>query len=174
MLVDLEFDLEKALQTIHCHREFNNTSCPGEKFELESFKAVIRETAKEHKFDLFKLIPEYLVVQPTSRVWEEIVIHHSACDDTILSDWESIWAYHLKDRGWGAIGYHFGIEKVKDLYVIRQGRSLDKDGVHCRGHNSKAVGIVFVGNFSKYSPTLEQLRLGAKLCLMLFSLGIVK
>lgn len=72
----------------------------------------------------------------------EIIIH---CTGTVPSDKttvESVRAFHMKENGWKDIGYHYLI------YVdgsIHQGRPIDQDGAHCKGHNKNTIGICYVG-----------------------------
>jgi len=69
-------------------------------------------------------------------------------------------------RGWASIGYHFGIELLRDQYEILLGRSLLMDGAHCKekGLNRNGIGICLVGDFDIAPPPEEQLELALKLC----------
>jgi len=78
----------------------------------------------------------------------EIIIH---CADTPPS-WGSnmtpeqqrdeIRRWHVEERGWSDIGYHYVITRNG---VVVQGRSLDKIGAHVKGHNKGTIGICLVG-----------------------------
>ena len=50
--------------------------------------------------------------------------------------------WHVEDRGWSDIGYHYLIDR--DGTVI-EGRSLDRTGAHAKGHNTGSVGIALFG-----------------------------
>lgn len=72
----------------------------------------------------------------------EIIIH---CSSTYARmDWgaEEIRECHVKENGWDDIGYHWVIRRNG---AIEPGRSEYYAGAHCTGHNSKAVGVCFVG-----------------------------
>jgi hypothetical protein len=88
-----------------------------------------------------------------ARPINSIVVHCSA------SDWgscDAIDKWH-KARGWDGIGYHYvitnGVQESCRKYqgsddgVIQEGRGLEKQGAHVRGHNSDSVGICLIGNY---------------------------
>lgn len=72
---------------------------------------------------------------------EYIIIHTAALkgDDY---DIEDIDEWH-RERGWQMVGYHYFI--CKDG-TIQQGRPDDLHGAHCRGMNTKSLGICFQGH----------------------------
>lgn len=117
-----------------------------------------------------------------------IVIHHSLTNDGDTVNWDSIRAFHkswrfggesiseqkareLQIRGlpveapWRDIGYHFGIERVKDDFQIMRGRELNVRGAHVGdGHfNIKSIGICLIGNFDKAEPPERQFVFGQML-----------
>ncbi len=107
------------------------------------------------------------------RVINSIIIH---CSD---SDWGSrdvIDKWH-RERGWSEIGYHYvitnGFLKTGSIYneaddgIIQPGRSLDKAGAHCKGHNADSIGICLIG---KHRFTAKQLfkSLPYLLCFLMF------
>lgn len=98
------------------------------------------------------------------RSWEEIIIHCSASKDTNLENWESLKRYHINDRKWSDIGYHFGIEKIENEYLYLLGRDLNTMGAHCFGQNRNSIGICLVGNYDNNSPSKEQYIILARLC----------
>ena len=82
---------------------------------------------------------------------KKIVIH---CSD---SDWgtrNDIDAWH-KERGWDGIGYHYVITNgvrqscykyiADDDGIIQNGRPIEKQGAHVKGHNKDSVGICLIG-----------------------------
>lgn len=96
--------------------------------------------------------------------WHYIIIHHSWSNDhKVTSNWEGIKAYHLS-RGWMDIGYHFGLEYVNNVLIVRIGRSLECAGAHTLGFNGVAVGICLIGNYDEQTPNTEQLDATAELC----------
>lgn len=50
--------------------------------------------------------------------------------------------WHVEDRGWSDIGYHYLIDRDG---TVTEGRSLDRTGAHAKGHNKGSVGISLFG-----------------------------
>ena len=103
--------------------------------------------------------------------WQYIILHHSwSTDSKITSDWEGIKRYHTEELGWKDIGYHFGLEYVQNILVLRFGRSLEEVGAHCLGFNKIGIGICLIGNYDIQIPTTEQLSALHELCKILMQL----
>jgi len=99
-----------------------------------------------------------------SRKWTHIVLHHSYTEDGKTVDWTAIKRYHIEEKGWDDIGYHFGIERVDDKYQLMIGRPLSKVGAHTQGQmNYKAIGICIIGKYDFKLPNKEAIRLLRKL-----------
>ncbi|WP_299735358.1 N-acetylmuramoyl-L-alanine amidase [uncultured Endozoicomonas sp.] len=75
-----------------------------------------------------------------------IVIHCSAtrADQHINTD--DIRRWHMNDNGWSDIGYHWVVERDGS---VQQGRDVDVQGAHVRGHNHESVGICMVGGMAE-------------------------
>jgi ribonuclease HI len=78
----------------------------------------------------------------------EIIIH---CTATRADWWQSrstsqkvaeVRKWHVSDRGWSDIGYHYLIDRDG---TVAEGRPLDRNGAHVRGHNSGTIGIALFG-----------------------------
>jgi hypothetical protein len=95
--------------------------------------------------------------------WQEILIHHSAGSDTDHLDTDDIRRFHVGGRGWRDIGYHFVVERIEGTYAAIMGRPLNMAGEHSPGHNTVAIGVCLVGNFSDAPPPPEQLKCAADL-----------
>ena len=82
---------------------------------------------------------------------KKIIIH---CSDSEFGSASVIDGWH-KARGWDGIGYHYvitnGIQescrkyKGSDDGIIQDGRNVEKQGAHVRGHNSDSIGICLIG-----------------------------
>ena len=69
------------------------------------------------------------------------IIHCSASRDTLDIGAKAIDMWH-RERGWSEIGYHYVIRRDG---TIENGRSLEKKGAHCKGHNTGSIGTCLVG-----------------------------
>lgn len=101
---------------------------------------------------------------PDTPRWRGIVIHHSGARDTNGADWESIARYHVKGRGWSAIGYAGLIELYAGSYRYFEGRGTKRAGAHCPGVNDTHLGLCLVGDFSSVPPPPSQVRAAAEKC----------
>jgi hypothetical protein len=95
--------------------------------------------------------------------WNEIIIHHSGTHDTPEPDTPAYKRYHINERGWIDIGYHFVVERIGGSYHSVCGRRLNLAGAHCPGRNSVAIGVCFAGDWTEEQPPHEQIDEGAKL-----------
>ena len=82
-----------------------------------------------------------LGVAATARDIDEIIIHYTATPQGEEFSNAQIKASHLA-RGFSDIGYHWVIGLNGE---IRQGRSEAIAGAHCTGHNTRSIGICYVG-----------------------------
>lgn len=60
--------------------------------------------------------------------------------------------WHVRDRGWLMIGYHFVIKRDG---TIERGRPLSIPGAHVVGHNQHSVGICMIGGTKADGKTPE-------------------
>lgn len=78
----------------------------------------------------------------------EIVVHCTAtranwwADRSAQDKVKEVRRWHVAERGWSDIGYHFLIDR--DGTVV-PGRSLDRIGAHVKGHNRGTIGISLFG-----------------------------
>ncbi|MFT4286867.1 FG-GAP-like repeat-containing protein [Nocardioides sp.] len=68
----------------------------------------------------------------------------------------SIYAYHVKSRGWRDIGYNFLIDKFGRIWEGRYG-GVDRAvvGAHTENYNSDSFGASAIGNFDIAEPPQE-------------------
>ena len=79
---------------------------------------------------------------PIMREINRIILHCSATPEGRDVSTETIRNWHMLDRGWSDIGYHFVV--LLDG-TIEAGRPLDKAGAHCKGHNADSIGVCYIG-----------------------------
>ena len=73
---------------------------------------------------------------------DTIIVHCSATPENRNVLTEIIRDWHILDRGWSDIGYHYVIELDG---TIEEGRPIERVGAHAKGHNRGSVGICYVG-----------------------------
>ena len=92
------------------------------------------------------------------RTVREIIIHCSATaegGDFTVAD---IRRWHLQ-RGFSDIGYHYVIYRDGSVHA---GRPVDKVGAHCLGHNSRSVGVCYIGGLAADGKTPKDTRTPAQ------------
>jgi len=96
--------------------------------------------------------------------YSRITVHHSAKPTSDLGAMSApevaqalrkIQLVHMRDRGFGDIGYHFLIDPTGRVW---QGRSLAWQGAHSDGNNNVAnIGICLLGDFDHERPSHQAL-----------------
>lgn len=71
-----------------------------------------------------------------------IVIHCSATPASMDIGVNTIRGWHVNERGWSDVGYHFVIRRDG---VVQTGRPLERVGSHAYGFNKGSIGICYVG-----------------------------
>lgn len=72
----------------------------------------------------------------------KIIVHCSATREGQNVDVDTIRRWHVIERGWSDIGYHFVITLNGE---VKEGRPLERSGAHCKGYNKSSIGICYVG-----------------------------
>ena len=72
----------------------------------------------------------------------KIIIHAADTPADMDIGVEEIRRWHVEERGWSDIGYHYVIRRDG---TVETGRSEDRAGAHVRGHNQDSIGICLVG-----------------------------
>lgn len=75
-----------------------------------------------------------------------IVLHCSATPEGRDVSASEIREWHMRDRGFTDIGYHF---VVRLDGTVEAGRPLDRPGAHCRKHNLRSIGVCYIGGADK-------------------------
>ncbi len=71
-----------------------------------------------------------------------VVIHCSDSDIQAYDNIETIRKWHIEERGWSDIGYHYFIDKRGSVH---RGRDEATVGAHVAGHNARSIGICLSG-----------------------------
>lgn len=79
------------------------------------------------------------------RTIRRIYIHHTARDRGSV---EGIRRFHVEQRGWSDIGYHWVIGNGRGMAdgKISPGRPEARAGAHVAGDNQHTLGVVLIGN----------------------------
>jgi N-acetylmuramoyl-L-alanine amidase len=85
---------------------------------------------------------EQLALDAGTRQISEIIIHCSATEEGRDVKAADIRRWHITERHWRDIGYHFVIDLDGRVEI---GRPLHETGAHCVGHNSNSIGVCYVG-----------------------------
>ena len=78
----------------------------------------------------------------------DIIIHCSATDPHWMAGHSvddktiEIRRWHVEERGWNDIGYHFIIDRDGSTAT---GRPIEVAGAHVKGHNANSIGICLIG-----------------------------
>lgn len=72
----------------------------------------------------------------------KLIVHCTATREGKNFTVEDVRRWHVKERGWSDIGYHFLIYLDGSIHA---GRPIDKVGAHTSGHNTNSIGICYVG-----------------------------
>ena len=96
---------------------------------------------------------------------EFIILHHSLTKDGAAANWNAIRKYHMDTLKWSAIGYHYGIERIRESLEILKGRMHEEPGAHCKQQNmnTRSLGICNIGNFDNHVPSEARWLLTLKL-----------
>lgn len=92
----------------------------------------------------------------------KVTIHHEGWtavnftnESTTADRIEKIRKYHVGEKHWGDIGYHFIIDRAGRVW---EGRPIQYQGAHVSQNNEHNIGILVLGNFEKQSPSSAQLK----------------
>lgn len=73
---------------------------------------------------------------------DEIIIHCTATPAGRDVTVEQIRRYHVDHNRWADIGYHYVVSLDG---TVHNGRPAEQPGAHCKGHNTRSIGIAYVG-----------------------------
>lgn len=90
------------------------------------------------------------------RIINSLVIHCADTPKGVYFDIDDIRKWHVEERGWTDVGYHFII--LLDG-TIQLGRPMEVPGAHVSGHNSDSLGICYIGGKNgEDTRTIEQIK----------------
>ena len=75
----------------------------------------------------------------------KLIVHCTATPEGRHTTVDDIRSWH-KQRGWSDIGYHIVIYLDG---TVHEGRPVEIQGAHCKGHNKDSIGIAYVGGINK-------------------------
>lgn len=108
-------------------------------------------------------LERYLDSVQVTRGIREVVLHHTwsptAKQYRGKATWEAIRRYHMEERGWSDIGYHFGVGPDGSIWRLRP---VTRSGAHVLNRNQHTVGVAMVGNFDVEDPMSNGLPLAAR------------
>jgi hypothetical protein len=79
-----------------------------------------------------------------------LFLHHTTGWNPDTESWlRGIQSFHLKDRGWSDIAYSWLVSADGDIW---EGRGWDVQGAHTRGHNSRSIGVAYLGDGGRSVP----------------------
>lgn len=77
---------------------------------------------------------------------KRLIFHCSATIEGQNISAATIKRWHVRDRGWSDIGYHYVIGLDGK---IEAGRPVSKIGAHAKGYNKTSIGICYIGGLSE-------------------------
>lgn len=83
-----------------------------------------------------------LQLKKSRRSINEIIVHCTATKEGVPTTVETIRNYHVNQRGFADIGYHYLVYLDGSIH---EGRDVNKNGAHCTNHNAHSIGVCYVG-----------------------------
>ena len=96
---------------------------------------------------------------------DTIGIHCADTPDDRDVDMATIKKWHVEERGWSDIGYHFVIRRNG---LVEAGRDIKLAGAHARAVNGTSVGVCMVGKENFDSRQFDSLRDTVQMLLKLY------
>ena len=92
-----------------------------------------------------KLLMKRSSLKKSTRKINEIIVHCTATKAGVDYTLEDVRKWHLA-RGFSDIGYHYLIYRDGSVH---NGRDVNIAGAHCTNHNSRSIGVCYVGGLDK-------------------------
>tara|TARA_R110000851_G_scaffold96589_2_gene209604 strand:+ start:40 stop:441 length:402 start_codon:yes stop_codon:yes gene_type:complete len=85
---------------------------------------------------------------------DKIIIHCADTPEGKYFDIDDIRKWHVEERGWSDVGYHYVILLDGSIQL---GRPIQVSGAHTKGFNSQSIGICYIGGMNNIDTrTCEQ------------------
>lgn len=101
-----------------------------------------------------------ITFQKPNRQVNKVFVHCSASDNPDHDNVATMRKWHVEERGWSDVGYHYFIRKDGTL---ERGRNLEFTPAAQKGHNTGSIAICLHG-LAKTAFTLEQFQTLTELC----------
>ncbi len=101
---------------------------------------------------------------------KEIIVHCSATPEGRDFTVADIDRWH-RARGFRGIGYHWVVYRDG---TVHSGRPEGTPGAHCTGHNSRSVGVCYIGGVAKDGKTPKDTRTPAQRASLLTLLRLLR
>ena len=105
-------------------------------------------------------------LKKSTRTINEIIVHCSATPEGKDYTLDTIRKWHLQ-RGFSDIGYHYVIHPDGK---VEEGRDVNIAGAHCSGHNSKSIGICYIGGMTADNKKAKDTRTSEQHTMLLWLL----
>jgi len=89
----------------------------------------------------------------------KFIVHCSATREGQDIDVATIRDWHVNERGWSDIGYHYVIYLDG---TIHNGRDIRISGAHTKGQNTNSIGICYIGGVESDGKTPKDTRTDAQ------------
>lgn len=86
------------------------------------------------------------------RMLNKIILHCADTKPSMDIGVKEIKRWHIHERGWKDIGYHWVIRRDGK---VEQGRPESVVGAHCSGYNTNSIGICLIGGMEENSSKPE-------------------
>lgn len=81
---------------------------------------------------------------------KKIIVHCTATPGDVSI--ETVREWHVNERGWRDVGYHF---LIRTDGTIEEGRPIEQSGAHTKGHNWDSIGVAYAGGTGKNGEWLD-------------------
>ncbi len=82
----------------------------------------------------------------------KIIIHCTATPEGRDVTTKDLRRWHVEERGWSDIGYHFFIDLRGNVHECRP---IERTGAHTKGHNWDSIGVAYAGGMSSDGEVSE-------------------